>query len=126
VIALLPRRGERPIQLGRRTGGAGLAARVVSWLPRRRALALGLATAVLPCGMLVPAWLLAAGAGGAAEGALVMSAFAAASLPGLLVPLLGRRLIGRMPAWGHALAWTALAVWLAWRPVLMAAHHHHG
>jgi uncharacterized protein len=122
--------------LGRRSRGGGplhtLAARVAGLARsaggQRRGLVLGLATGLLPCGMLLPAWTLAMGAGSAASGAAVMAAFWGATLPGLLAPLLGRRavagLAARIPGWAQGLAWGALAAWIALRPLLAAAHHH--
>jgi hypothetical protein len=119
-------RPAKPIQLGRRR--VPLAARLFAILPRRP-IAFGLATALLPCGMLLPAWGLAALADSAAGGALVMAVFSLASLPGLLVPLalapLGRRLAGARP-WVLSAMWLGLAVWLVVRqlPVFAAVHHH--
>jgi hypothetical protein len=90
----------------------------------RRGLGLGLATAVMPCGLLLPAWALAAGTASAPSGALVMAVFSVATLPGLLVPLAGRRLlqrgIDRLPRSAFGLAWCALAAWMAVRPLLVA------
>jgi uncharacterized protein len=99
-----------------------------AWWPRR-GLGLGLATGLLPCSMLLPAWALAMGAGGAWQGAAVMVVFAAASLPGLLAPLLAstllrRRLPSLSPA-AQGLVWAALGVWIAVRPLLMSGHVHH-
>jgi sulfite exporter TauE/SafE len=99
----------------------------------RRGIGLGLATAVMPCSLLVPAWALAAGTASAASGALVMAAFSVATLPGLLVPLAGRQLLQRattgLPRAAHGqrssaerlggLAWCVLAAWIAVRPLLV-------
>jgi sulfite exporter TauE/SafE len=105
--------------------------RIIPWIVARlprRGLGLGLATPLLPCGMLIPAWLLAATSGGAAQGAIVMAAFAAASFPALLAPLAAQRPLGslarRLPR-AHAVAWMLLAILVAVRPLLAAAHHHH-
>jgi sulfite exporter TauE/SafE len=90
----------------------------------RRGLGLGLATSIMPCGLLVPAWALAAGTASAASGAVVMAAFSAATLPGLVLPLAGRRLLQRaidgLPRAAHGLAWCVLAAWVAVRPLLVA------
>jgi sulfite exporter TauE/SafE len=99
-----------------------LAQRLFAHLPRGP-LALGLATGLLPCGLLVPAWALAATAGDAGAGALTMAAFAVASTPGLAAPLLARRWLPRTPRL-EAVAWLGLAVWLALRPLLSAARCH--
>jgi uncharacterized protein len=119
-------RPPRLTSIGRRR--VPLAARVLARLPRRP-VAFGLATALLPCGMLLPAWGQAALGGSAAAGAAVMVIFALASLPGLLSPLLlaplGRRLMAGRP-WVVSVLWGGLAVWLAIRqlPVFAAMHHH--
>jgi len=123
IRALWPRREAGLLRIGvvrpaRRN--PGLLARL---LPRRGG-ALGLATGLLPCGMLVPAWMLAASSGGSLPGALAMAAFCAASMPSLLVPLLGGRLLARAPRRLAGIAWCALAIFVAIRPLFMAAHHH--
>lgn len=96
-------------------------------LPLRGGL-LGIATGILPCGMLLAAAALAAASQHALVGAGVMTVFALASMPGLLVPLLGRRLLSRLaarlPPSAAGLGWLVLAAWLAVRPWL-GAHHHH-
>lgn len=105
----------------------GVWARLVRRLPRG-GLGLGVATGFLPCGMLVPAWVLAAGSGGPGEGTLTMAAFWAGTLPGLILPAVAgaglRRLGVRIAPAVQAGAWGLLAVWLVLRPLLMAAHHH--
>jgi sulfite exporter TauE/SafE len=105
-----------------------LTARLLALVPRRAG-ALGLVTGVLPCGMLLPAWMLAATSARPAIGALVMLVFAATSAPGLLLPLAGRgvlaRVTARLPASAPGLAWCALALWIAARPLLASVHHHH-
>ena len=66
--------------------------------PKRRAFPpalLGLATAVFPCGALLSALVVAAGSGGSIGGAASMLIFALASLPGLLVALVGASSIAR-------------------------------
>jgi sulfite exporter TauE/SafE len=97
-----------------------------SLLPRS-GLGLGLATGVLPCSMLVAAWTLAAGTESALAGAGMMAAFFVGSTPGLLTPLFGRPLLARAAALSPRLesaAWLGLALWVAARPLLNAAHHH--
>jgi sulfite exporter TauE/SafE len=122
VRLLVPAR-PRPVAIRRPTAFARLSARVAAVWPRR-GLALGLATGFLPCGMLLPAWALAAGSGSAPAGALTMIAFAAATAPALVLPLAGGKLLRRVPARAQGAAWCALAIWVALRPLLMAAHHH--
>ncbi len=84
VLGLRPRAG---------SGLAGVAAafarRAASLPPRRRALALGALTPLLPCGLLIGMYGLAAAAGSAAHGGITMAAFAAGTLPGLLTAQLG-------------------------------------
>ncbi len=115
----------RPIELGRRR--VPLVARVLSRLPRR-GFGLGLATGILPCGMLVPAWTLAMGAGSPLGGAAVMAAFYAGSAPGLVAPMVAGKLAGglasRVPRGWQAAAWGVLALWIIARPLLGAVHHH--
>jgi len=114
-----------PVTL-RRRAPRRLAARLLGALPRG-ALTLGLATGLLPCAMLLPAWTLAMGAGDAAGGAATMVAFAAASAPGLIAPLAGSRLLRYRPSPRiEAMAWGLLAVWTVVRPFVMAGHVHHG
>jgi sulfite exporter TauE/SafE len=120
-----PRASGRPLAIGKRR---------VPWLARllakvpRGGFGLGLATGILPCGMLVPAWTLAMGAGSGWGGAAVMAAFWLGSLPGLLVPLfaggLARRWIARISPRAQAAAWGLLAVAVSVRPLLGAVHHH--
>jgi sulfite exporter TauE/SafE len=112
----------RPVKLGKRPQ---LVARLFRLLPRDP-LAVGLATGLLPCGALVPAWALAMTAGGALPGAAAMLAFGAASTPGLVVALVGSRVAARVRSPRiEAVAWLALAAWLAVRPLLMAARACH-
>jgi sulfite exporter TauE/SafE len=113
----------RLVTLGTRPSRPSIATLLGQLLPKR-GLGLGLATGILPCGMLLPAWALAAGTASAPSGALVMVVFSLATLPGLLVPLAGRRLLQKvlvkLPAQAHGLAWCALALWMAARPFLVA------
>ncbi len=112
------------VALRARRPGAGALAMLAELWPRR-GLGLGLATAILPCGLLLPAWALAAGTASAPAGALVMAVFSVATVPGLLVALLGRRLlqrvVERLPRSAHGLLWCALAAWIAVRPLLVVS-----
>jgi sulfite exporter TauE/SafE len=129
-LLLARRRREAPgvILLRTRPPRRTFSSRLLVLVPRRAG-ALGLVTGVLPCGMLLPAWMLAAGSARADIGALVMLVFAAASAPGLLLPLASRgalaRFTRRLPAAAPGLAWCALALWIAARPLLASVHHHH-
>jgi sulfite exporter TauE/SafE len=102
------------------------AAWLISLIPRR-GLGLGLATGILPCGMLVPMWIASAGTGSPMLGAAVMAVFGAASAPGLLAPALAaavRRRPFMLSPRIQAVAWALLAVWVALRPLLSAGHSH--
>jgi uncharacterized protein len=125
LSALRRPRGARPLPLGRRR--QPLLGRVLARLPRH-GFGLGLATGVLPCGMLIPAWTLAMGTGTPHGGAAVMAAFFAGSAPGLLAPMLAGRLsrgvLARVPRGVQAAAWGTLALWILARPLLGAVHHH--
>lgn len=113
------------LRLRRPTSILGLVAEL---LPRR-GLGLGLITGIMPCGLLFPAWALAAGTATAPSGALVMTIFSLATLPGLVVPIVCRRiiqqLIFRLPRRAYGVAWCALALWIAVRPLLRATGHCH-
>jgi sulfite exporter TauE/SafE len=125
-IALLrrPEAGERLSKLGKKPPRAGFFA-ALSGLWPRRGLGLGLATGIMPCGLLLPAWALSAGTASAPVGAAVMAVFWAATLPGLLLPLAGRRLLARvmqrLPTRAYGLLWCALGLWIAARPLLVAS-----
>jgi len=114
-------RRPRPVTI--RRGPPRRLSRLVALMPRR-GLGLGLATGFLPCGMLVPAWLLAATSGDAVSGALAMALFSAATAPALLLPVVTGAFVRRISPRVQAAAWCALGVWIALRPVFMAAHHH--
>ena len=105
----------------------GVSRLIASAVPRR-GLGLGLATGVLPCGMLVVGWTLAAGTTSAPGGALAMTVFALASTPGLWAPVLGKRLLEgrltRLPVYAQGVAWCAVALWIGVRPWLGAGHDH--
>jgi len=94
----------------------------------RHGLGLGLATGILPCGLLFGAFSMAAATASPLLGATSMAAFALGSAPGLVVPLLGRglaaRLSFRIPPKIEGLLWCALAVWLAVRLALGEAGCH--
>jgi len=111
------------VTLGRGPKPAGLVSLLAQLWPRR-GLGLGLATGVLPCGLLFPAWALAAGTASAPSGAVVMAAFAVATMPGLGLPLAGGRLLrhalAKLPLQAHGWAWCVLAAWMAARPLLVA------
>jgi hypothetical protein len=129
VKLLRPKKAPSPrlVQLGKRRPSSLLG--LVAELLPRRGLGLGLATGIMPCGLLFPAWALAAGTATAPAGALVMTIFSFATLPGLLIPVVGRRifqqLIARLPSYVYGVAWCALALWIAARPLLRATGHCH-
>ncbi len=105
---------------------SGLTSFLVELVPRG-GLPLGLATGILPCSMLFAAWALAASSENAIVGAGMMAAFWLGSSPGLMAPLLGRPLwkrLAALPPRAQGAAWFALALWVAARPLLNAAHHH--
>lgn len=119
---LRPAAAARLVTLGKKPKGPGLLDRLVPLLPRR-GLGLGLATAVFPCGALWGALLAASASGSPAMGALMMTVFALASVPLLMLPaLLGAR-IGVHLQEGRArklaaLALVAAAVWVVVPPAL--------
>jgi uncharacterized protein len=84
-------------------------------------LVLGVAWALLPCGLLYSALMVAMVSGNAEQGALVMMAFAAGSSVSLAAaPLLWHRLAGAGPAWGQlgvrvaGASLAATAIWALW------------
>ena len=80
-----------------RPDGAAPSATAQKARPRsmRLALTAGTLSALLPCGPLIPLWILAAGSGGAASGALLSGGFVLGTLPGAaLIAWSGRRLGG--------------------------------
>lgn len=93
----------------------------------RRGLGLGLATGILPCGLLVTAFAMAAATASPVLGAASMAAFAVGSAPGLLAALVGRglaeRLKVRIPPRAEGLLWCALAVWLGVRLAMGESCH---
>jgi sulfite exporter TauE/SafE len=76
-------RAERPVVLRRSRPRTPLAARVIGRLPREPML-IGALSAILPCGALYSALLIAASAGSIGAGAAAMASFALASGVGLL------------------------------------------
>lgn len=124
-LVALPRRAE--------SGWRATWKLILKRLPRR-GLGLGLVTGLFPCGLLWAAAALAAGTSHPVRGALVMTVFGIASMPGLLLPLLigrWRRIqpLLRSPRAQGAL-WCAFALYMAARPVVHhlmgGGHHHHG
>lgn len=96
-------------------------------IPRRGA-GLGLATAILPCGVLMAGWMLAASTARPLDGAAVMAVYALATAPGLIAPVLFGRWIDKLQLSRvhYGIAWCALAVWLGAWPLLgglMGGHH---
>lgn len=93
----------------------------------RRGLGLGLATGVLPCGLLITAFAMAAATANPLLGATSMAAFAIGSAPGLLIPLVGRGLAERMKfkisPKIEGVLWCALALWLGVRLAMGESCH---
>ncbi len=94
---------------------SGLLSSVIAMVPRR-GLGLGLATGVLPCGLLFSALAMAAATSNPSAGAMSMAAFSIGSAPGLLIPLFGRQVFHklrvRIPIKVEGLLWCGLAIWL--------------
>ncbi len=101
---------------------------IVGMVPKR-GLGLGLVTAVLPCGLLVSAWALAAASASSLRGAFIMVVFSVATLPGLAIPLMGRmflaKLFRRVSVRWYAGGWCFLGLWLGLRPVVHMLWGHH-
>lgn len=114
-----------PLRLEKTQKRGSILSLLFETLPKR-GLGLGLITGFLPCGVLFMAWALAAGTASPEQGALSMMLFCVASMPGLIVPLAGRKLIMRasahLPKTAYGLLWCALALWLAVRPLFTEAH----
>ena len=106
------------------------AARFVASLVPRRALSLGLATGMLPCGLLAGAWSMAAATGNPLHGVLVMGIFSAATAPALGTSLLVARAADRpgilASRRGQGLLWCVLGLWIIARSVLDHGAHHGG
>lgn len=123
VRLLRPVQAPALVPLGRSSGWTAALAQV---LPRRGA-ALGLATAILPCGASMAAYAIAAASAAPLRGAGVMFLFALASTPGVVAPALARLALGTRRALAspttRACAWWLLAVYGLLRP-LVGAHHH--
>jgi uncharacterized protein len=124
ALRLLRRqRAPELVPLRRSAPRVSLAARLLALAPREP-LWIGALSAVLPCGALYGALLIAVGMGSASAGALAMTAFGLASGVGLVVaPLLGRKVLisqnGRRVL-AAALVLGALVVVL--RPLLATEH----
>jgi sulfite exporter TauE/SafE len=86
--------------------------RLGSWSPSAQLLALGGATALLPCATLSPVILLAASSGNASTGAMLLFAFALGTTPAMVAaPLLPTLLVARLPPrWLHVAAAMLLLV----------------
>lgn len=125
-LSLLARKPTSELVPLRRKPRSGLLSGLAAMLPRR-GLALGLATGVLPCGLLFTAFSMAAATASPLLGATSMAAFAVGSAPGLLLPLAGRglsaRLSLRLSPRMEGLLWCALAVWLGLRLALGESCH---
>lgn len=123
---LLPRQAPTDVVPLRRKPKRTLLTTLAALLPRR-GLGLGLATGILPCGLLVTAFAMAAATASPVLGAASMAAFAIGSAPGLVIPLLGRglaeRLKLRVPVRVEGLLWCALAVWLGVRLAMGESCH---
>lgn len=109
AVPVAPATEPRPVELGRSARPPSLVARLVALAPRDPLL-LGFVSALLPCGMLASALLVAAATGSAATGALTMLAFSLASGLALAGAVL---LAGRARLAGHRGVARALAVVLA-------------
>lgn len=87
--------------------------------PGRRALLRGAATPFLPCGLLYGAFVVAAGAGSAAAGAIIMLTFALGAVPALVFVQANARWLAARPRAGRLvrrlvpLAAAAVVVWRA-------------
>lgn len=119
-------------ELGRRLRplpGIAAVARAVARLGARlpgaaRAVALGAATPLLPCGLLYGLFVAAIGAGTAAGGATVMGLFGLGGVPALAGVQLGRAWTGRHPRaelWLRRAVPLAAAVVIAWRALAAPA-----
>jgi sulfite exporter TauE/SafE len=117
VSLRVPRRRRRLAPLRARFGGI---ARFVAGLLPRRALPLGLATGALPCGLLAGGWTLAAAAGTAVDGALVMACLWLSTTPALLASIVLSQPMARLARSPRlsGLLWCALAAWVSVRPLL--------
>ena len=114
VLMLLS--GRQPVWLDR--GARTLFLRVRGWVAGggvATPLGLGVAWALLPCGLLYSALLVASLAGSATSGAVVMALFATGTAVSMVAgPWLWLRLQGRHGDWGLRIAGAALALSSAW------------
>jgi sulfite exporter TauE/SafE len=120
-LSLLRRKRAPDLVTLRRKPRSALLASLAKLLPRG-GLGLGLATGILPCGLLLGAFAMAAATASPALGAASMAAFALGSAPGLALaavgPGLAARLSIRLSPRVEGLLWCALAVWLGVRLAL--------
>ena len=125
-ISLLVRKPPSELIPLRKKPRSRLLTTLAAVLPRR-GLGLGLATGILPCGLLFTAFMMAAATASPMLGATSMAAFAIGSAPGLLLPLVGRgvaeRLKLRIPPKIEGLLWCGLAVWLGVRLAMGESCH---
>lgn len=120
---------ERLIRLRRPSFARRAVAFMASLVPKR-ALALGVVTGGLPCGLLASAWALAAATGGPGQGALLMLVFSLATAPALAASLFAGRLAASArwlssTRW-QGLVWCGLAVWIVGRSLISHGAHHAG
>ncbi len=116
-------RAQQPVWL--ESSGKAIWTRARSWVGARRApLVFGTVWALLPCGLLYSALLVAALSGQALEGALVMALFALGTSVSLMAgPWLWLRLRGQNAGpWGVRLAGLALAASSSWAVWLGLVH----
>ncbi|HTV17067.1 MAG TPA: sulfite exporter TauE/SafE family protein [Polyangiaceae bacterium] len=128
ALVALGRRASRRSPLVRRLEPlfVALASNVRQRSPVARAAALGLASALLPCGWLYAFVMLAAGSGSGAAGALTMLSFWAGTVPALLglgvgLGRLSARLRARLPVASAAVVLVACALNVAERWPLASA-----
>lgn len=126
-LSLLARKAPSEfVPLRKKKPRSRLLATLAAVLPRR-GLGLGLATGVLPCGLLFTAFAMAAATASPVLGATSMAAFAVGSMPGLLAALVGRGLAARfnlrISPKIEGLLWCALALWLGLRLAMGESCH---
>ena len=122
-------KAEQPVWLER--AGRSLWRRVRQWTQRSASapLVLGIVWALLPCGLLYSALLVAALAGSVTGGAMVMALFALGTSvsmvagPWLWLRLRGDAAFGGHGSWGVRIAGAALAISAAWALWMALAHN---
>lgn len=122
-LGLFPQRWLEP--------GTGALTRLIAAVRRRGGrfgwLLLGLPIGLLPCGLLYPMYALAAGTGSSAQGAAVMIAFGAGTLPllgGATLVLSRLRVEARQQlVRAVGVVMLAMAGWMAWRGVTATGPH---